>query len=220
MLERFDGKRIRVTTNGGEVFSGVAASCPSGYGLHEFGVEEECVELDGATVLLSDIKSIEDLESEKPRDIDTEQLNALIGDLYEKPYRIADILPYRVEKDSDGQYFAVERYFRQPGQMERINRKQAEILLKLNCYHDMTVSFDNCETWSLNPEPEQFVNALITLKGNTFLRAIFLKQKAMIDISPGDTYMTVYCHKPEMLDLIQKLTNSEGFFLWEPCEDD
>ena len=108
----------------------------------------------------------------------------------------------------------------QPEQMERINRKQAEILLKLNCYHDMTVSFDNCETWSLNPEPEQFVNALITLKGNTFLRAIFLKQEALIDISPGDTYMTVYCHKPEMLYLIQKLTNSEGFFLWETCEDD
>ena len=102
MLERFDGKRIRVTTNGGEVFSGVAASCPSGYGLHEFGVEEECVELDGATVFLSDIKSIEDLESEKPRDIDTEQLNALIGGLYEKPYRIADILPYRVERTRTG----------------------------------------------------------------------------------------------------------------------
>lgn len=58
-----------------------------------------------------------------------------------------DILPERVPEHAGGQYFSVERYFRQPARLAALYRKFAELLLRLNCYADMAVSFDAGEHW-------------------------------------------------------------------------
>ena len=61
MLFRYQDKEIRVTTEDGSVFTGVAEVFPSGYGLHEFGREEESIQLGDVILFKSDIRSIEEL---------------------------------------------------------------------------------------------------------------------------------------------------------------
>lgn len=143
----------------------------------------------------------------------------LVEERLEGEYWVVDILPSQVPKDAKGQYFAVDRYFIQPERLAGLYHRYGEILLKLNCYYDMSVTFDGGESWEMNPDPEQFSDKLIYFKGNEFLRAVFEEQKSMIDIDFGYTDMTVYTEDPEFLDKVKKLTEAEGFFIWIPASD-
>ncbi len=61
MLFRYQDKEIRVTTEDGSVFTGIAEFFSSGYGLHEYGREEEGIQLGDVILFKSDIRSIEEL---------------------------------------------------------------------------------------------------------------------------------------------------------------
>lgn len=219
-LSRFDGKRIRITTEDGSVFTGLAEALPSGYGLVEFDRSEESLRIDDTYIFRSQIRRIELLSAEEPSVIMPRQFDELMGELLEGPYRIVDILPERVPVDSDGQYFSVERYYLQPERIRALRRRFAEILLRLNCYFDMAVSFDSCESWERNPDPEAFADRLIGLSGNSFLRAVFEAQRAMVDIERDDACMTVYDPDSLLLDKLRALAAAEGLFLWSPPEEE
>ncbi len=217
LLSRFDGKTVKVTDVDGEVFTGEAESFPSGYGLHEFGVEEESVSVGGTHIFLSQIASIEEVGA-PAKEFTGRAFDDLVGKLLEEPYRVADILPERVPKDCGGQYFAVDKYNRRPEQMAKLRGAMADILLRLNCYFDMYVSFDAGETWRRNPEPESFVNELVSMDGG-FFRALFPSREAMIEIDSCDTYFTFSGADPVVNGLLEKLTAAQGYFLWEPETD-
>lgn len=216
MLERFDKEKVRVTLRDGAVLRGVAEALPSGYGLHEFGRQEELLEIEGTTVFLSEIQGVERLGKE-PKAL-PDDLGGFMGDLLEGPYAVVDVLPRQVPRAAPGQYFAVERFWRSPERLGRLRRKFADILLRLNCYRDMAVSFDNCETWQTNPDPESFAERLSALSGNTFLRAIFAGERTMVDIDPCDTFMTAFGAEGEFLRDLEMLAAAEGLFVWEPVE--
>lgn len=220
MLLRYQNKEIRVTTEDGSVFTGTAEVFPSGYGLHEFGREEESIQLDDVILFQSDIRSIEELSKAAPETADPRRFDDMMGELLEGPYWIVDILPERVSADAAGQYFAVERYFLQPERIIPLRRKYAEILLRLNCYHDMAVSFDACASWETNPDPEAFAARVAGLSGNEFLRAVFAEQNAMIDYDHNDTYLTVYDPGAALLDKLKALAAAEGLFVWSPPQDE
>ena len=219
MLERFDGKQIAVTTEGGEIFTGTAEVLPSGYGLAEFDRAEESVQLDDVIIFRSDIRKIGLISENGVPSVAPGQFDGLIGELLEGPYRIVDILPEQVPAHAAGQYFAVERYYLRPGRIGELRRRYAEILLRLNCYFDMAVSFDSCMSWELNPDPEAFADRVAGLSGNDFLRAVFETRRTMIDLEPCDTYMTVYDPDPELLEKLRKLAAAEGLFVWTPGEE-
>ena len=216
----YEGRKIRVTTEDGCEFVGTARVDPPGYGLHEFGVMEESVLIRGTQIFLSQIRELELLSPGKTKEVSQMEYMELIGELLERPYRIADIFPRRVGRDAPGQYFAVDRYFRGRARMEALHRRMAEVLLRLNCYYDMAVSFDDCETWERNPDPAVFAERLAALSGNQFLRVVFPDERAMIDVEPDDTWMTVYGTQGEMTETVRQLAMAEGFFLWEPMTDD
>ena len=220
MLQRYQNKEIRVTTEDGAVFTGIAEVLPSGWGLHEFDREEESIQLDDVILFKSDIQSIEELpdtasEAENPRRFDD-----MMGALLEGPYWIVDILPEQVPADAAGQYFAVERYFLQRSRIVPLRRKYAELLLRLNCYVDMAVSFDSCMTWETNPDPEAFADRVAGLSENEFLRAVFAEQNAMIDYDRNDTYLTVYDPDAALLDKLRALAAAEGLFVWRAPENE
>ncbi|MBQ8954596.1 MAG: hypothetical protein IJ048_10815 [Clostridia bacterium] len=146
------------------------------------------------------------------------QYDELTEKLLKKPYWVVDILPEQVPGDAGGQYFAVERYFLQREQIVALRLKFARILLKLNCYCDMAVSFDAGENWEKNPEPAGFAQRVACLSGGAFLRVVFESQETMIDLDTGDTWMTVFGPNPAMLDRVRKLAGSEGLFVWCPPE--
>ena len=220
MLNRYQDKKIKVTTQDGAEFTGTADVFPSGYGLHEFDRAEEGIQLDDVIVFKSDIRRIEELPDTASDESDARRFDEMMGELLEGPYRIVDILPEQVPADAGGQYFAVERYYLQPERIQALRRKYAEILLRLNCYYDMAVSFDSCASWETNPDPEAFAERLIGLSGNDFLRAVFAEQKAMIDCEPEETYLTVYDPNAALLPRLSALAAAEGFFIWSPPQED
>ena len=61
MRNRYQNKKIKVTTQDGAEFTGTADVFPSGYGLHEFDRAEEGIQLDDVIVFKSDIRRIEEL---------------------------------------------------------------------------------------------------------------------------------------------------------------
>ena len=142
--------------------------------------------------------------------------DAQIEQLLEKPWWIMDILPVQVPAGAQGQYSAVERYFLQPEQKSALYRKYAHILMKLNCYYDLEVSFDAGDSWQKNPDPEDFADKLTQLSGRGYLRVLIESSGTMMDLDTGDTWMTIYDPSPEILELLCKLAGSEGLFIWKP----
>ena len=109
MLERYDGKLIRITTEDGDVFTGEAESLPSGYGLVEFDRAEESVCIDDVQIFHSEIRKIEVL-TDSPAPVPVrDRYDDLMGRLLEGPYQIADVLP---EQDAVPAHF---RRFRHDG---------------------------------------------------------------------------------------------------------
>ena len=220
MLNRYQNKKIKVTTEDGAEFTGIADVFPSGYGLHEFDRAEEGIQLDDVIVFKSDIRRIEELSDTASDKADARRFDEMMGELLEGPYRIVDILPEQVSANADGQYFAVERYYLQPERIRALRRRYAEILLRLNCYYDMAVSFDSCASWETNPDPEAFAERVAGLCGNDFLRAVFAEQNAMIDCEPEETWLTVYDPDAALQPLLTALAAAEGFFVWSPSQED
>lgn len=146
----------------------------------------------------------------------TPKLDECMNALLKEPCWIADLLPRQVPGDRAGRYFAVERYFRRPERRASLRRKQGELLLRLNCYADMVVSWDGCESWETNPEPEDFVRRLETVADSAFLRVLFPERETMADLDPGDTWMTVYSRDPAFLETFRQLAAAAGLFLWQP----
>ena len=220
MLSRYQDKEVRITTEDGAVFTGIAEAFPSGYGLHEFDREEEGIQLDDVVIFKSDIRTIEELSKTTSEAADPRRFDDMMGELLEGPYWIVDILPEQVPANAAGQYFAVERYFLQPERIVPLRRKYAEILLRLNCYVDMAVSFDSCMSWETNPDPEAFADRVAGLSGNDILRTVFAEQNVMIDYDHNDTYITVYDPSSALLDKVRALAAAEGLFVWSPPQEE
>ena len=124
-------------------------------------------------------------------------------ELLQTPYWIIDILPKQVPKDSPGQYFAIEKYFRKE-QMAVIRQKHAHVILKLNCYRDIELDGEK------NPEPVRIAEAIS--QRITYI----ITGGAMILSEPDDTHMTLFNPDGELLGLVKELASAEGLFVWKP----
>ena len=130
-----------------------------------------------------------------------------IEELLEKPYWIIDILPKQVPKDSPGQYFAIEDFFLKE-QLDEIKKKHLNVILKLNCYMDITIDDEK------NPAPEQIRDAIL-------VRYIYIMLgDAMILSEPDDTHLTVFNPDEGLLELIKEISPSEGLFVWKGYADE
>ena len=125
-----------------------------------------------------------------------------IEELLEKPYWILDILPKQVPKDSLGQYFAIEDFFLKE-QLTEIKKKHIDVILKLNCYVDISIDGEK------NPAPERIRDIMIE-------RYVYIMLgDSMILSEPDDTHMTVFNPDKELMNLIREISSSEGLFVWE-----
>ena len=130
-----------------------------------------------------------------------------IDQLLQTPYWIIDILPKQVPKGSPGQYFAVERYYLKR-QMAAVKQKHINVILKLNCYFDITLD-DETE---VNPAPEKIADAMRSRHVNIRVGESLLTSEA------DDTYMTVYNADERLLSLMRSLAAAEGLFIWKGKE--
>ena len=133
-------------------------------------------------------------------------MNDRIEKLLQSEYWIVDILPAQVPKDSPGQYFAVEKYFLQEERLAEIKQKHINLVLKLNCYRDISIDGET----ACNPLPER-------IAGEMRSRYLYLMTgDAMILSEPDDTHLTVFHPDPELLALIRQIAAGEGLFVWQP----
>lgn len=128
-----------------------------------------------------------------------------IEELFEKPYWIIDILPKQVPKDSLGQYFAVEDFFLKE-ELSEIKKKHINVVLKLNCYMDITIDDD------MNPAPEQIRDKMLG-------RDVYIMMgDSMILSETVDTHLTLFNPDERVLDMINVIASSEGLFVWKGNE--
>ena len=137
--------------------------------------------------------------------------------LLEKPYWVIDILPWQVPLDSHGQFFNVEKYFLEESRHQSLCRRFADVLLKLNCYHDLHVSHGN--EWHNNPQPAALAAWLTEALNHGHLCVMIDDGDSLITASGGDTNMTLYNPSPELLRLVGQLATAAGLFLWQPPLD-
>ena len=143
-----------------------------------------------------------------------QEIDTIVEGLLEKPYGVVDLLPYQVPENSRGQFFAVERYYLEEPRHGRLCRQFADVLLKLNCYHDLTVSHG--DEWVKNPEPAVLAEWLTEALQHGHLCALIDDGESMITASSGDIYMTLYNPSPDLLELVRNLANAAGLFLRHP----
>ncbi len=123
-------------------------------------------------------------------------------DLLNTPYWIIDILPMRVPKEAHGQYFAVEDFFLKE-HLETIKKKHINLVLKLNCYLDITMDGES------NPSPTRIAKIMNE-------RYVYIMVgDSMILSEPDDTHMTLFHPDEQLLGLVEKLSAGEGLFVWE-----
>ena len=143
-----------------------------------------------------------------------QEIDTIVEGLLEKPYWVVDLLPYQVPENSRGQFFAVERYYLEEPRHGRLCRQFADVLLKLNCYHDLTVSHG--DEWVKNPEPAVLAEWLTEALQHGHLCALIDDSESLITASSGDIYMTLYNPSPDLLELVRNLANAAGLFLRHP----
>ena len=129
-----------------------------------------------------------------------------IEELLQCPYWIIDILPAQVPKDSPGQYFAVEKYFLQGGQIKEIKQKHIDLILKLNCYRDISIGDETV----INPSPDHIADEMKK-------RYLYIMiDESMILSEPDDTHLTVFNPDSQLLEQIRQIASGEGLFVWKP----
>lgn len=127
-------------------------------------------------------------------------------ELLQCPYWIIDILPSQVPADSPGQYFAVEKHFLQDHRIEEIKQKHIDLILKLNCYRDISIGDET----AINPLPTHITDEM----KNRHL--YIMVGDSMILSEPDDTHLTVFNPDSQLLKLIKQLASGEGLFVWKP----
>ena len=130
-----------------------------------------------------------------------------VEELLQCPYWIIDIMPSQVPAGSPGQYFAVEKYFLQGDRLEALKQKHIDLILKLNCYRDISIDDENV----INPLPEHIADEM--KKRYLYI----LVGESMILSEPDDTHLTVFNPDPQLLELIRQLASGEGLFVWQPA---
>ena len=129
-----------------------------------------------------------------------------VEDLLQSSYWIIDILPSQVPEDSPGQFFSVEEYFLQGDRIEEIKQKHIDLVLKLNCYRDISISDETV----VNPLPKHIADEMKK-------RYLYnMLGESMIVSEPDDTHLTVFNPDSELLELIRQIASGEGLFVWKP----
>ena len=143
-----------------------------------------------------------------------------IDDLLGKEYWVADILPVQVPAESPGQYFEVEKYYLQYPHVDKIFAKFTDILLKLNCYFDFSVSLNGGE-WAQNPKPDALAEMMYDYTAGGYLAGgyiyVFIEaEETLISLMGDSLYMTFYNPSEQVLRLAEAIIQSEGLFFWKP----
>ncbi len=133
--------------------------------------------------------------------------------LLQEPYLVIDFLPRQVPKDSEGQFFAVERYCLAPVRRKEYFRKMAEILIGVACYYELALG--DGEGWVLNPAPNELFAQISKLAENGCRTVLLPGCQALFTLNGCDLYMTLFHPSKELEETVRALASAQGFFVRE-----
>ena len=135
----------------------------------------------------------------------------LIEELLEMPCLVVDFLPEQVPEKDARQYFAVEKYYLEPERYAGFREKFTDILLKLNCYYAFSVCEAAVGKFFDKPAPEWLAGKIREKKD---LCVLLPEEKVLITLNRDDLYMTVYNAGGKVLEILEKLAEANGMFVW------
>lgn len=130
-----------------------------------------------------------------------------IDDYFDRPCWVVDFLPSRVPKDGGGRFFAVEEYYLSDPRAAVMKECFVDVLLKLYCYYDFTVTEGEKEI--NNPPPADLVGM-----ADKPLTIFIMSEDSLITYDPEDSHMTVYSPTAALLEKLGALAGAAGLFLW------
>ena len=163
-----------------------------------------------------DFSFFSDLEKRAIFAIMKMDFNEIVEQLLETPCWVIDLLPMQVPEGSRDQFFDVESYYLQEPRHELLCRRFADVLLKLNCYHNLLLNRNAGGEWVKNPEPATTARWLMECMHNGHLCALIDDGDALITASGGDTHLTLYNPSEDLLQLVSQLASAAGLFVWKP----
>lgn len=141
--------------------------------------------------------------------------NHLIDPLLEKPLYVVDWLPAQVPPGDEGAFSQVESFWLEGREYRRLYRKFFRILLKLNCYYDLKVSFGKKNL--VNPSPEKLAGWIrrCTGKEKDYMNIFLDQDQTMIILNGDDLCLGVYGPGERLRELLSQLARGEGLFFWQ-----
>ena len=138
--------------------------------------------------------------------------NSIIDECLSKPYWVIDILPKQVPANGGGQYFKIEEYFLRQPQFDELCKKYCNLLIKLNCYYDISL-YNVLDEQIFNPQPE-----LITgwMSSGEIVYAIIESEDAVFGFYGDEHSMALYNPHEDLLQMVRELAASEGLYVWKP----
>ena len=137
--------------------------------------------------------------------------------LLQAPYWVIDFLPMQVPPESCGQFLAVEHHYLTGERHDRLRRQFSDVVLKINCYHDLTVNRGG-SVWVKNPEPATLVAWLNDALQHGHLCAVIDGGDALITASSGDTHLSLYNASDGLIEQVRQLATAAGLYLWQPAQ--
>ena len=138
----------------------------------------------------------------------------LIKRLLDGAYLVVDFLPRRVPEDSGGNFFEIEKFFLDPPYSAELRRKFLNIILKLNCYYDITAYDCLREHETASPSPQQLSDLIMAADGLVYI--FISSEETLVSVDTDDTHMTVFSPTGRIRQLMEQLAHSEGLFVWKP----
>ncbi len=135
----------------------------------------------------------------------------LIEELLEKSCLVVDFLPEQVPERDARKYFAVEKYYLEPERYAGFQEKFTDILVKLSCYYAFSVCEAAVGKLFDNPAPEWLAGKIREKKD---LCVLLPEEKVLITLNRDDLYMSVYNADGKVLEIIRKLAEANGMFVW------
>lgn len=140
--------------------------------------------------------------------------------LFEAPCWIIDVLPHRVPDGSEGRYFAVEEFLRAHPQVDEVFERHLRLLLKLNCYYTLAVSWLGEDSPEVeNPEPAELAHmvrgCICEPDRRRSLCTRIPSQGAAVTLDGDDLYAVLRRPTEQLLEDVRQLALGEGLFVWK-----
>jgi len=123
---------------------------------------------------------------------------------------VIDIFPSQIPAERGAAYSEAEKIFLQEPHLTLLRQKFARLAIKLGCYSDITMEYNDLEL--ATPAPSMIYDTIINCKPNDWVVLHFTHDNCAITYNGDDLYMTFYNPEDNLLKLAEKICGGRVVF--------